>query len=136
MRKLILSLMFLALALPAHAEDITATVIAVRDGDTISVRLDGDCLPKIFQVQGVRLNGCDTPEKKDARPEIAAIALQASEFTAARITPGQAIVLRDVKRDKYGGRLVASVEVDGVDLCRLLIDEGLAKPYAGGKKEW
>lgn len=133
MRKLTIMILLLSLSLPALAEDLAATVIHVRDGDTISVRLDGDCLPKLFRIQGVRLLGCDTPELRDKRPEIAAIAAQAGEFTAARITPGQAIVLRDVKRDKYGGRLVADVE----GLCAELIDAGLARPYTGkGKKPW
>ncbi|KAF0235046.1 MAG: hypothetical protein FD177_205 [Desulfovibrionaceae bacterium] len=133
MKRLIFSLVFLALAFPAHAEDITATVIAVRDGDTISVRLDGECLPKIFRIHGVRFYGCDTPEKGDKRPEIAALAREAKAFTEARLKPGQKVLLRDVRRDKYGGRLVA--DVDG--LCGELIDAGLARPYTGkGKKPW
>lgn len=136
-RKMILSLILLALAIPARAEDIPATVIKVLDGDSITVKLvDCDCLPKLYRVQGVRFDGCDTPEKRDKRPEIKAIAREASAFTAARIQPGQKILLRDVKRDKYGGRLVATVIVDGHDLCRELIDAGLAKPYSGGKKQW
>ncbi len=125
------------LASPARAEDIQAVVLKVRDGDSITVRLsDGDLLPKILRVQGVRFAGCDTPEKRDKRPEIAAIARQATAFTAARVQPGQTVLLRDIKRDKYGGRIVATVVIDGVDICRELIDAGLAKPYFGGKKEW
>lgn len=121
----------------AYAEDIPATVVKVRDGDSITVRLDDcDCLPKLYRVQGVRLQGCDTPEKRDKRPEIKALAREAAAFTSGRIQPGQKILLRDVKRDKYGSRLVASVVVDGHDLCRELIDAGLAKPYSGGKKQW
>lgn len=126
------------LAAPAQAEDIPATVITVRDGDSVTVRLDaGDCLPKLFRVQGVRFYGCDTPEKGDKRPEVAALAREAKAFTSARLKPGQKVLLLDVKRDKYGGRMVATIAVDGADLCRELIDAGFAKEYFGkGKKPW
>ena len=37
-------------------------------------------------------------------------------------------------RDRYG-RTLARVFVDGRDVARILIDEGLARPYSGGKRE-
>ena len=44
--------------------------------------------------------------------------------------------LKNMKRGKYF-RIIADVEVDGVDLGSLLIEEGLARPYSGGKRgEW
>lgn len=133
----IAALLAAALAVPAQAEDIPATVVRVRDGDSITVRLHGDCLPQLFRVQGVRFNGCDTPEQGDKRAEIAALAREAKAFTAARLHPGDQVVLRDVKRDKYGGRVVATVVVDGADLCRELVGAGLAREYSGkGKKPW
>jgi endonuclease YncB( thermonuclease family) len=137
-RKTILAAALAALmAAPAMAEDIPATLIRVRDGDSVTVKLAGDCLPKLFRVQGVRFYGCDTPERGDKRPEIAALAREAKAFTAARLQPGQQVLLRDVRRDKYGGRVVARIEVDGEDLCRALIDAGLAREYSGkGKKPW
>jgi micrococcal nuclease len=137
MHALILLILVLCLPLPAQAEDIQATVVRVRDGDTITVRLVGDCMPKLFRLQGVRLLGCDTPERKDKREDMAALAAQASEFTSARLRPGDVVTLHDVRRDKYGGRLVARIEIDGVDLCRLLMEAGLAREYTGqGGKPW
>ena len=98
---------------------------------------DCPCLPEIFRQVSVRLLGCDTPELADVRPEIADLARQARAFTAARFEPGQRVTLTNVRRDKYGGRLVATLEVDGVDLCALLIGQGLAREYHGkGKKPW
>jgi endonuclease YncB( thermonuclease family) len=136
MRKLFILLFSLACTVPALAgETLRAMVVKVVDGDTIKVELLGE-MPELFRHQSVRLLGCDTPEKKDTRPEVAALAWEATKFTFERIVPGQELELRDVAFDKYGGRLLALVAVDGEDLCRSLIEAGLAKPYSGGKKEW
>lgn len=105
------------------------------DGDTVKVRLVGE-MPDFFRVQSVRLRHCDTPELRDKRPEMAAKAREARDFVMARITPGMRLTLSDVGRDKYGGRLVADIEVEGEDLCRSLLEAGLAVPYEGGRKTW
>lgn len=129
--------LFLLLPLPALAEDMRATVIEVHDGDTVRVRLGGECLPDLFRVLLVRLNGCDTPELRDQRPEVRAKAEEAREFTSAFLLPGDSVQIKDVALDKYGGRIVGRIEIDGADLCSLLIDEGLAREYHGrGGKPW
>lgn len=115
--------------------ELEAKVVRVVDGDTIKVRLLGR-MPKVFRSQLIRLRHCDTPELHDERPEIAAKAREAKAFTAARVTPGMRLTLQDIGRDKYGGRLVADVEVRGENLCRALIDGGLALPYEGKTKAW
>lgn len=112
-----------------------AVVERVVDGDTIKVTLIGD-MPELFRKESIRLRHCDTPEKRDPRPEVAALAIQATDYTARRIAPGQHITLHKVGFDKYGGRLLADVEVDGVNLCQQLMEAGLAKPYEGKKKAW
>lgn len=119
------------------AEDLDATVVKVIDGDTIKVTLTGP-MPELFRHQSVRLLGCDTPEKRDKRPEIAVLARMATDFTASLIHPGDAIELHDIRFDKYGGRLLAHVAVGGQDLCTALIahDPPLAKHYRGCRKEW
>jgi len=38
-----------------------------------------------------------------------------------------------MQREKYF-RIVADVDIDGQDLGQMLIHEGLAQPYDGGKK--
>jgi len=117
------------------APAMDAVVERVVDGDTIKVTLVGD-MPELFREESIRLRHCDTPEKHDPRPDVAALAIQATDYTASRIAPGQHITLHEVGFDKYGGRLLADVEVDGINLCRALIDSGLAHPYEGGKKDW
>lgn len=130
-------LLGLVLCVPALAADMTATVLEVHDGDTIYVRPDGDGLHPLFARLGLRLRGCDTPELHDSRADVREKAREAREFTRGKLHPGDGIVIHGVKWDKYGGRIDGTVEMDGVDLCRLLIDAGLARPYTGqGAKPW
>lgn len=129
----------LLLAVPAAARPIEsameAVVVRVVDGDTIKVTLLGE-MPELFREEGIRLRHCDTPEKRDPRPDVAELARRATAFTESRLAPGQRVTLFQVGFDKYGGRLLADIEVEGINLCRGLIEAGLAHPYEGGTKDW
>jgi endonuclease YncB( thermonuclease family) len=61
--KILLSLLFLLLALTARADYLTETVTQVHDGDTITISLTGSAAtrgqPRFVRV---RLNGIDAPE--------------------------------------------------------------------------
>ena len=46
----------------------------------------------------------------------------------------KALALHEVTWDKYGGRILARVSADGVDVSALMLREGLAIPYKGEKK--
>ena len=61
------------------------------------------------------------------------MAIKAKEFTENKLKNGKIIKLKNMQRGKYF-RIVADVVVDGNDLGELLIREGLAKKYDGGKK--
>ena len=82
----------------------------------------------------IRINGIDCPEMRDKREEIKLFARRARNFTEKKLKSGTVIKLRNMKRGKYF-RIVADIEVDGVDLGQLLIREGLAKRYGGGKRK-
>jgi micrococcal nuclease len=135
----VLILVAVALAQTGWARRVEPVMEAVAervlDGDTIKVRLVGE-MPELFREESVRLRHCDTPEKHDPRPDVAELARRATAFTSTRITPGLSLTLRAVGFDKYGGRLLADVEVGGENLCQALLDAGLAHPYEGGKKDW
>jgi micrococcal nuclease len=115
--------------------EMDAKVVNVVDGDTIKVKLMGR-MPQYFRAQSVRLRHCDAPEMRDKRPAMAALAREAKEFVEDRVHPGMRLTLRDIGRDKYGGRILADITVGREDLCRALIRAGLALPYEGGRKEW
>ncbi|UZP67987.1 thermonuclease family protein [Desulfovibrio mangrovi] len=113
--------------------DMEAVVVRVVDGDTIIVDIP-DLPPVIGKNIGIRISGCDTPELHDKRPEKRALAQQAKSFVTT-LLQGKKVRLKDVKRGKYF-RLIADVVIQQISLSTLLIDEGYAKPYFGGKKGW
>jgi len=120
-------------AIPAYAEDMTAVVVSVYDGDTITVDIPG--VPAVFGDDiGVRIMGIDTPEMRGGTSETRRLAVQARDAVRGWCQAGGAVTLRDVARDKYF-RVLARVECQGVDVAAELVRMGLAKPYDGGTKE-
>jgi micrococcal nuclease len=108
---------------------IPATVIEVIDGDTVVVRA------RIWLKQSVetpvRLLGIDTPEKRGRCSEERARAAAAEDLTR-NLVNGREVQLRDIRHDKYGGRILARIEMaDGTDLGQTLISHRLARTYDG-----
>ena len=87
----------------------------------------------------IRIYGVDTPEKgfRAKCPQEEARGRAASEFTKQVLENAKqySIVLRDW--DKYGGRVLGDITVDGRSLRDLLISNGYAREYYGdAKKGW
>jgi micrococcal nuclease len=113
-RKLLLLVLVTSLILHASSQ-YTGKVIAVSDGDTISVLLDGTAVR-------VRLNGIDCPEKNQP------FGKRAKQFTS-ELAFGKAVILMERGSDRYG-RLLADVLLpDGRSLNRELVNAGLAWWY-------
>lgn len=109
-----------------------ARVVSVYDGDTFRADIEG--YPAIIGGNiPIRIKGIDTPEIRDKRPEIKALARNARQFTKGMLESGKIIVLKNIERGKYF-RIVADVYVDGVSLSDSLLLLELAKSYDGGKK--
>lgn len=146
--KSLIALSFLLLSFPSYAwaQPVTqgsnqapqeCKVIRVVDGDTLEVPLS--CLPKDMKLF-VRVHGVDTPEKAprakcDAEAQLA---VKASEHTKNLVSKANSVaVIDNPKWDKFGGRMLGSVKLDGIDLTKSLIDNGLARPYHGeAKQSW
>ena len=114
---------------------IPADVIRVIDGDTIEVRariwLDIDVTTK------VRLAGIDAPEIVGACDEEHRRAEVASAFVTTWLSEHAPILLRDIRRDKYGGRVVADViATDGDDLGQALVRARLARTVDDALSGW
>lgn len=108
-------------------------ITSIYDGDTFRCTIKG--WPEIIGERiGIRVNGIDTPEMRDKRPEIKALAQQAKQFVVERLRSAKTIELRNMQRGKYF-RVVADVYYDDQSLAQALLDAGLAKPYDGGKKQ-
>ncbi len=101
--------------------DTFAGYVKLEDGISISVR--------------VRLMNVDTPEIHGACAREINMAKRARDRLAELIPIGTTVELKDIKDDKYLGRIDANVIMaDGRDVGRVLIDEGLGRPYAGGRR--
>lgn len=106
----------------------------IIDGDTI--KLDTSKDSSLLKELGlsVRIYGVDTPEKKAKCKKERDLAQLATEFTTNLV--GKREIMLDVKKwDKFGGRILAIVEVDGLNIADELIKRNLAVPYFGDKKE-
>lgn len=102
------------------------------DGDTVRFNIP-DVHPLIGTNISVRVVGVDTPEKNGKLPCEKEKARIAHKFTENMLRKAKRIELRDVGKDKYF-RILARVNVDGLDLGELLIKNKLALPYGGGTK--
>lgn len=95
--------------------------------------VDGDT----FWLDGtkVRIADIDTPETHPARCQREAELGEAATRRLRELLSGGAIELQAIDRDsdRYGRKL-RIVSVDGLGVGDTLIAEGLARPYAGGRR--
>lgn len=134
MKKLIL-LALLAFPSISQANPYNWKVLRVVDGDT--VEFEAKFLP--VELKGklkLRILGVDTPEKAPRAKcqQEAAKALLASAYTRDFIKSGKVVYITITDWDKYGGRVLGDVTVDGRSLKDSLILNGHARAYNGGTK--
>jgi endonuclease YncB( thermonuclease family) len=141
MKKFIATL-FLIAALPALAQKqpqgviYDAQIVRVNDGDTVVVA--APFLPKPLKPElAVRVYGVDTPEKgfRAKCPQEEQRGQAASAFTkkAVAASTKQQYVLYDW--DKFGGRVLGDILLDGQSLRAALISNGFAREYYGDAKQ-
>jgi endonuclease YncB( thermonuclease family) len=103
----------IATILLTFAPPFEAKVIAVYDGDTITVRTD--------ETIKIRLDGIDAPELKQPFG-------QASKQSLSGLVFGQTVTIKPGKKDRYG-RLLARVEIAGKDASLTMVETGMAHWY-------
>ncbi len=140
MKKLLLAVL-MAVSLPALAQKqpqgmtYDAQILRVNDGDTVVIA--APFLPKPLKPElAVRIYGVDTPEKgfrakcpaEDQRGQAA------SAFTKNAVANSQQrqVVLYDW--DKFGGRVLGDIILNGQSLRAALIANGFAREYYGEAK--
>jgi endonuclease YncB( thermonuclease family) len=144
MKRIITILIAACMILPALAQKqkigvtYDANITRVIDGDTVA--FEANWLPEPLKKElSIRVFGVDTPEKgfrakcasEDARGQAA------SAFTKQMINQSQKrqVVLMDW--DKYGGRVLGDVLLNGQSLRIMLIQNGYAREYYGeAKTSW
>jgi len=113
-----------------------ANILRASDGDTVVI--EAPFLPAPLKKElAVRIYGVDTPEKgfrakcpaEDARGQAA------SKFTKELISASQKrqVVLYDW--DKFGGRVLGDIILNGQSLRSALIANGYAREYYGDAKQ-
>lgn len=115
-----------------------AVINRVIDGDTVVVQ--ANYLPKPLRPEiAVRIYGVDTPEKgfrakckeEDDRGHAA------TDFTNAAVKAATKRQVSLIEWDKYGGRILGDIILDGKSLRKMLIDQDMAREYFGdAKKSW
>lgn len=134
---------FLCLVLPVKAKTpegvvYDATIIRVNDGDTVVIA--APYLPKPLKPElAVRIYGVDTPEKgfraqcpvEDQRGQAATVFTKNAVIKSAK----RQVVLYGW--DKFGGRILGDLILDGQSLRAMLIANGFAREYFGeAKQSW
>jgi len=122
--------------MPKNSATYDAQIIRVSDGDTIVIA--APFLPQPLKPElAVRIFGVDTPEKghRAQCPSEDARGQAASEFTknAVKNTKRHQVIL--YSWDKFGGRVLGDMILDGVSLRSELIRNGFAREYYGDAKQ-
>ncbi len=113
-------------------------VLRVSDGDTIVI--SARFLPAPLKPElAVRIYGVDTPEKghRAQCAKEAAAAELASAYTKELIKNGKKLQVTLYAWDKFGGRVLGDIIVDGQSVRAGLIKNGHAREYYGeAKQSW
>jgi endonuclease YncB( thermonuclease family) len=122
--------------MPSAVYDFPIT--RVLDGDTVAFQAPF-LPPPLKQELSIRVFGVDTPEKgfRAKCPQEAQRGEMATAFTKQQIASAQRrqVVLMDW--DKFGGRVLGDVILDGRSLRQMLIQNGFAREYYGeAKQSW
>ena len=142
MKKILIAFLFLPLMAVAQQQKagVTYDVVLTRviDGDTVAFQ--ANWLPDPLKKElSIRVFGVDTPEKgfRAKCPSEDARGQAATAFTKSVINKSQKrqVILMDW--DKYGGRVLGDILLDGVSLRQQLIANGFAREYYGeAKQSW
>lgn len=144
MKTIIYALLAVFLITPAFAQKqkegvlYNATLTRVIDGDTVAFQ--ANWLPEPLKKElSLRVFGVDTPEKghRAQCPQEDARGKAATEFTKQAIAASQQRQIYLMSWDKYGGRVLGDIVLDGKSLRNMLIERGFAREYYGeAKTSW
>lgn len=143
MKKLLLTIVAaLTLSTPVLAQKTPVgvtydlAIIRVIDGDTVVFK--ASFLPAPLKKElSLRVYGVDTPETgfRAKCPEENERGMAASNFTKTAIASAKSRKIVLYGWDKYGGRVLGDIVLDGQSLRALLIQGGFAKEYYGDTKQ-
>ena len=119
----------------ASTDRLRARFGLCHSGGGTNCVVDGDTF--WFQGQKIRIADIDTPETHPPRcAEEARLGEAATQRLQALLNAGP-FTLENIDRDTDGyGRALRTVSRDGASLGGVLVDEGLARWYGGGRQPW
>jgi len=128
----------LAQKVPMNSATYDVKILRVSDGDTIVIA--APYLPPPLKPElAVRIYGVDTPEKghrAQCAQELQK-AQMASNYTKQFVTQSGKIQVTLYSWDKFGGRVLGDIIVNGQSVRNGLIANGLAREYYGeAKQSW
>jgi endonuclease YncB( thermonuclease family) len=134
----------IAIVVPAYAQKMPqgvtydAQIIRVNDGDTVVI--SAPFLPQPLKPElAVRIFGVDTPEKghRAQCPSEDQRGQAATEFTKKAVNASQKRQVVLYGWDKFGGRVLGDIILNGQSLRAMLIQNGFAREYYGeAKQSW
>jgi len=113
-----------------------AQILRVNDGDTVVI--SAPFLPKPLKPElAVRIYGVDTPEKgfRAQCPSEDQRGQSATAFTKQAVASTQKHQVTLYAWDKFGGRVLGDIILNGVSLRAELIRNGFAREYFGDAKQ-
>ncbi len=107
-------------------------VLSVYDGDTLTVQVSlGRHLRDRWTLRLARI---DTPEMRDADPEVRAKAYAARDYLRGRLdaamSTGSEVIIHSVKLEKYG-RALCELYIDDTNVNDEMLALGLGVIYGG-----
>lgn len=125
------------LALAVELSDPVNALVTAHDGCRVWHVIDGDTVRIMCPGKGLRsarLIGLDTPELKARCPQEWLGAVAARYRLRLMLLGAPHITAVPQGSDRYGRALIR-LRLDGQDAARRMIALGLARPYAGGRRQ-
>jgi endonuclease YncB( thermonuclease family) len=136
--------LIIAIVVPAYAQKAPqgvvydAQIVRVNDGDTVVIA--APFLPQPLKPElAVRVYGVDTPEKghRAQCPSEDQRGQAATQFTKNAVNSAAKRQVVLYGWDKFGGRVLGDILLNGQSLRAMLIQNGFAREYYGeAKQSW
>lgn len=132
----------IAIVVPAYAQKTPqgvtydAQILRVSDGDTVVI--SAPFLPAPLKPElAVRIFGVDTPEKghRAQCPQEDQRGRAATDFTKNAVARANNYKVTLYAWDKFGGRVLGDIILNGQSLRAMLIQNGFAREYYGDQKQ-
>ncbi len=117
-------------------EKINFPFVALRyiiDGDTFNAEVE--MYEEILVRINLRILGIDAPEMAGECEEEIQTAQLAKEKLEEILKSGSVVSIKNVKKDKYPGRILADVYVDDESVAKKMLETGLVRKYYGKKRQ-